>query len=208
MANKNEEQLKTMLSTQKHINVEFDEDGKKKTTKLTVQDPGTSVGLDILDLTNVGDQKNNLPEAYDLVMRHVIVSPKMSYESLNKELPEKYQEKTLTKTNADGKKVNIKLRFPDYRTAFGIIFEIQKNNGGFNNKQTIADICKNVIVDEDNKRVDLSFFDAGSDGSGLSFELMNDTLEFLSQPMNYKGIGAIIGAAFQFSMDSLLKVKK
>ncbi|UQS85785.1 hypothetical protein MOO46_07580 (plasmid) [Apilactobacillus apisilvae] len=208
MANKNEEQLKTMMSGQKTIDVNFKENGKKRTTKLKVQDPGTSVGLDILDLTDVGDQTNNLPEAYDLVMRNVIISPKMSYESLNKELPDKFQKKEITKTNSDGDKVTITMKFPDYRTALGIIFEIQKNNGGMNNKKVMTDICNNVIVDKDNKHVDLDFFDEGSDGAGLTFVVMSEVMKFLSAPVNYKGVGAIIGAAFQFSLDSLLKIKK
>ncbi|CAI2679370.1 hypothetical protein [Apilactobacillus apinorum] len=199
--------LKNMIQGQKKVDVKWKEDGKTQSKKITVQDPGTSVALDILDLTSIGNQENDIAEAYDLTMKHALVDPEMSYESLNKDLPAKFKKKTLHMTNAEDKKVEINLHFPDYRTAFGLIYEIRKNNGGLNTKKVMLDICNEVLQDSESKKVQLSFFDRCQDGSGLTMKVMEEVLEFLSGPINYKGIGAILGEAFQYAVNTLQRVK-
>lgn len=202
--------VKAALNDQKELTVKYKEGKENKKIKITVQDPGVDKALAILDLTETGNELNDIPEAYDLVMKHVLVEPKLSYHDLNEKLakmPKSYREQEIKHKNAEGKDIKLRFKFPDYRTALSIIFEIKKNNGGSNLRQSIKDICENVIVDENGKHVDIEYFDRGHEGSGLTLDAMREATEFLSKPIDHKGLGNILGQAFQFSIQTLSAVK-
>ena len=65
---------------------------------------------------NVGDDSSDYGQAFEMLMQNVLVSPHLDYGSLNHDLPEKLNKKTIVKQNSDGDEVKINMVFPGYRT--------------------------------------------------------------------------------------------
>ena len=108
-----EKKLEALMGNEIHKTVEWTDDkDKKHTTKITLQDPGIGVATQVMDLMNVGDDTSDYGKAFELLMQNVLVSPHLNYDTLNHDLPEKLNKKTIVKQNSAGDEVKINMVFP------------------------------------------------------------------------------------------------
>lgn len=196
----NEKHLNALLSGDTVRHVEYD-DGK--TRDITVTEPDEFTRMQAIDMADAGDNKMDLASAFELCMEKVITKPRMSYEFLDKELPDNLRDGHFQATNKAGKKITVHMHIGSYRTAVSILTNSQKANGGSNLTGTLEDLANNILCDSKKSVVGTKFFEKGALGDGLGIIAIRKGLEFLSNALSYKGNLAVLTESFRFLTTSV-----
>ena len=201
-----EKKLKAVMGNEIHKTVEWKDDkDKKHTTKITLQDPGIGVATQIMDLMNVGDDSSDYGQAFEMLMQNVLVSPHLDYGSLNHDLPEKLNKKTIVKQNSDGDEVKINMVFPGYRTALQIFMMTNRPSGALNMHDTLDSLDKEVLrTDEKTPQiVKMRYWNVGGHGSGLGATALSEAQAYLGSLLARNGLLNILMEAFRFLATTL-----
>lgn len=205
------EQLNDLLeNNQTKKTVTWEEDGKKHTKEIILQEPDARTASQIIKTMTGANSTAYFGEAMGIIMDNdVIVNPKLSYSDLNKKLEDnkKLAKKSVELVNADGKKVTLYMRFPDYRTAFNILMYAQKNDGSIDITGTMDLLFDNMLVDGNNKKLTWDWLDDHNKGYGLLTKVMEECMKYLSDVLNKDGVMAILMAAFQLGTKQINRVR-
>lgn len=182
-----------------------DKDGNKKTRKIKVMEPDIGPTAEILDLLNVGDDVADFDEVFDRVMNDVITEPRMSYSQMEKNLPEEYKTKTITKKNKRGEEVKLHMVFPGFRKAIQIFMMVSRPSGANNTVGTLADVDKEIFRTADKQVVKEDYWNAGGYAYGLGMFAIGEAQEFLASALMYNGNLAILTKGLTFLQSAQLK---
>ncbi|GHP12970.1 hypothetical protein YK48G_03950 [Lentilactobacillus fungorum] len=201
MSENDETKLKALMGNEFHETVEWTDDNNKKHTKtITLQDPGIGIATQIMDLINVGDDTSDYGSAFDLIMTNVLVNPRLNYGQLNNDLPEKLNKKTIIKKNNRGEDVKINLVFPRYRTALQLFMSGERPSGALNMHDTLESLNHEVLrTDEKTPQiVKMKYWDPAGHGYGLGGTAMSEATNYLGDILNRNGVLAILMKSFRF----------
>ncbi|KRN13466.1 hypothetical protein IV37_GL000188 [Fructilactobacillus fructivorans] len=200
----NNAKLTALFDAQIKKRVTFkDEKGNDKTESITLERPSTSTTMQVMDALQQNDNFSDLAKAFFLVMRDVIVSPKMSYPSLDEDLPKTKQEKEITLKNKDGKEFKFLLKFPGYEKTFVILSQTSNNRGGMNLANTLPVLLDEVVRTSDRHYVQETDFDPGEKYDGLIFQIYQEAMNYLADLTNYNGLMEKLNKATTFLTESI-----
>ena len=170
--------------------ITWSEDGETKTKEVVLQEPDARTATQIIDKMAGANNTMYFGDAMGLILdNNVVVNPKLSFADLNKNLPKEDAQKSVELTNADGRKVTLYMKFPDYRQAFNILMFAQKT------------------VDGHGKKLDWDWFNDHQKGYGLTMEAMKQAIDFISDVLNKEGVFATLLEAFQLSAKQITRVR-
>lgn len=199
-----EQALKAIGSKQETDTVRYkDNNGKHKSVKVTLTDPGKLYGLHAVDLLNTGNDNSDYLALYNLIMDHVVSNPKLSFENEEKHLPKQLKSKDVKVKNADGKLVTLHFKFPGYETAINMVSVGVKPSGASNLVGMLHSLDDNVIKDEAGRNVTDEYWNAGHTGNGLTITAINKANEYLASVLDYDGFASIIQKGISFLMSKV-----
>ena len=195
--------LDSIMSNQHSETVKWQEDGKRHQKKVTMQDPGIGVAMQMMDLVNIGNEQSDYGTLFDLVMQRCLIDPHFTYEGLNKDLDKDVQKKTVVKQNKQGQNANINMVFPGYRSAIQIVMMFNKSDGASNFLGTLQSLNSEVFRKNNHTVVDMAYWEPGGPADGLGFVAMTEALKFLADILQKDGVLNILTAGFQFCVQEL-----
>lgn len=201
MSENDETKLKALMGNEFHETVEWTDENQKKHSKvITLQDPGIGIATQIMDLVNVGDDTSDWGTAFELVMTNVLVNPRLNYGALNNQLPEKLNKKTIVKKNNSGDDVKLNLVWPGYRTALQLFMSGERPSGALNMHDTLEALDREVLrTDEPTPQiVKTKYWDPAGHGYGLGGTAMSEATNYLGNILNRNGVLAMLMKSFRF----------
>lgn len=200
--------LDAIMDDQVHHEVEWkDADDNPHTTKTTLEDPGIDVATHAIDLLNTGNDTGDFGDLFGIVMDKVQISPRYTYEGLNKALSAKEQVKTITKKNKKGESVKLTMHFPGYEDALQIMMMSQRPSGGSNVHDTLDALNSKIFRNAKGGVVKMSYWDRGGAGYGLGMTALQEGLSFLGDILAKDGVLPILTDSFQFLIKTVSTVK-
>lgn len=196
-----EKKLAALMSNEFHEKIEWtDANEKKQTKEITLQDPGIGIATKIMDLVNVGDDTSDWGSAFDLIMKHVLVNPRLDYGALNHELPDKLNKKTVIKKNNSGEEVKLNFVWPGYRTALQLFMSSERPSGALNMHDTLEALNKEVFrTDEKTPQiVKMEYWEPAGHAYGLGGTALSEATSYLGEVLNRDGFFAALMKSFRF----------
>lgn len=188
--------------------VTWTEDGEDHSREITLQEPDARAATQIIGKMAGANNTIYFGDAMGLILdNNVIVNPKISFTDLNKNLPKKDAQKSVELTNADGRKVTLYMKFPDYRTAFNILMFSQKTDGSIDITGMLDLLFDGILVDGNGKKLDWDWLDDHKKGYGLTNEVISEALGFITDVLSKDGVLAMLLEAFQLSAKQISRVR-
>lgn len=188
--------------------ITWSEDGETKTKEVVLQEPDARTATQIIDKMAGANNTMYFGDAMGLILdNNVVVNPKLSFADLNKNLPKEDAQKSVELTNADGRKVTLYMKFPDYRQAFNILMFAQKTDGSIDSTGMLDLLLDGILVDGHGKKLDWDWFNDHQKGYGLTMEAMRQAIDFISDVLNKEGVFATLLEAFQLSAKQITRVR-
>lgn len=188
--------------------VTWTEEGEEHSREITLQEPDARAATQIIGKMAGANNTIYFGDAMGLILdNNVIVNPKISFTDLNKNLPKKDAQKSVELTNADGRKVTLYMKFPDYRTAFNILMFSQKTDGSIDITGMLDLLFDGILVDGNGKKLDWDWLDDHKKGYGLTNEVISEALEFITDVLSKDGVLAMLLEAFQLSAKQISRVR-
>lgn len=180
-----------------------DLNGKAQKLEATLQEPGVKLTMMLRDMVMSSNDTSDWSSIIETLLDKVIVSPRYTFESLNNDLPDNLKTKEVTKKNADGKEVTLKMKFPDYRTAFGLVNAIVRPSGAANMTDTMDMLDKLVFVDEKDKHIDWDYWDKGGKAYGLVDVAREEANKYLLGVLDKDGLYSLLMWTFQKTQNAV-----
>lgn len=188
--------------------VTWTEEGEEHSREITLQEPDARAATQIIGKMAGANNTIYFGDAMGLILdNNVIVNPKISFTDLNKNLPKKDAQKSVELTNADGRKVTLYMKFPDYRTAFNILMFSQKTDGSIDITGMLDLLFDGILVDGNGKKLDWDWLDDHKKGYGLTNEVISEALGFITDVLSKDGVLAMLLEAFQLSAKQISRVR-
>lgn len=188
--------------------VKWTEDGVDKSREVVLQEPDARTSSQIIGKMAGANNTMYFGDAMGLILdNNVIVNPKLTFSDLNHNLSKEDANKSVELTNADGKKVNLYMKFPDYRTAFNILMFSQKTDGSVDITGMLDLLFDGILVDGNGKKLDWDWLDDHKKGYGLTNEVMDEAVEFITDVLSKDGVLAMLLEAFQLSAKQVSRVR-
>lgn len=188
--------------------VKWTEDGVDKSREVVLQEPDARTSSQIIGKMAGANNTMYFGDAMGLILdNNVIVNPKLTFSDLNHNLSKEDANKSVELTNADGKKVTLYMKFPDYRTAFNILMFSQKTDGSVDITGMLDLLFDGILVDGNGKKLDWDWLDDHKKGYGLTNEVISEALEFITDVLSKDGVLAMLLEAFQLSAKQISRVR-
>lgn len=188
--------------------VKWTEDGVDKSREVVLQEPDARTSSQIIGKMAGANNTMYFGDAMGLILdNNVIVNPKLTFSQLNHDLSKEDANKSVELTNADGRKVTLYMKFPDYRTAFNILMFSQKTDGSVDITGMLDLLFDGILVDGNGKKLDWDWLDDHKKGYGLTNEVMDEAVEFITDVLSKDGVLAMLLEAFQLSAKQVSRVR-
>ncbi|MBC6389198.1 hypothetical protein ERK14_06570 [Lactobacillus kunkeei] len=188
--------------------VTWTEDGEDHSREITLQEPDARTATQIIGTMSGANNTAYFGEAIGLILdNNVIVNPKLSFHDLNHNLSKEDAKSSVELVNGDGKKVTLYMKFPDYRTAFNILMYAQKTDGSVDITGMLDLLFENVLVDGNQKKLDWDWLDDHNKGYGLTSDVMQEAIKFLSDVLNKDGVFSMLMEGFQLATRQISRVR-
>lgn len=188
--------------------VKWTEDGVDKSREVVLQEPDARTSSQIIGKMAGANNTMYFGDAMGLILdNNVIVNPKLTFSQLNHDLSKEVANKSVELTNADGRKVTLYMKFPDYRTAFNILMFSQKTDGSVDITGMLDLLFDGILVDGNGKKLDWDWLDDHKKGYGLTNEVMDEAVEFITDVLSKDGVLAMLLEAFQLSAKQVSRVR-
>lgn len=188
--------------------VKWKEDGVDKSREVVLQEPDARTSSQIIGKMAGANNTMYFGDAMGLILdNNVIVNPKLTFSQLNHDLSKEDANKSVELTNADGRKVTLYMKFPDYRQAFNILMFAQKTDGSIDSTGMLDLLLDGILVDGHGKKLDWDWFNDHQKGYGLTMEAMRQAIDFISDVLNKEGVFATLLEAFQLSAKQITRVR-
>lgn len=188
--------------------VKWKEDGVDKSREVVLQEPDARTSSQIIGKMAGANNTMYFGDAMGLILdNNVIVNPKLTFSQLNHDLSKEDANKSVELTNADGRKVTLYMKFPDYRTAFNILMFSQKTDGSVDITGMLDLLFDGILVDGNGKKLDWDWLDDHKKGYGLTNEVMDEAIEFITDVLSKDGVLAMLLEAFQLSAKQVSRVR-
>lgn len=185
-----------------------DEDGKQQSREIILQEPDARTATQIIGTMSGANNTAYFGEAIGLILdNNVIVNPKLTFSDLNHNLSKDDAKSSVELVNGDGKKVTLYMKFPDYRTAFNILMYAQKTDGSVDITGMLDLLFENVLVDGNQKKLDWDWLDDHNKGYGLTSDVIEESIKFLSDVLNKDGVFAMLMEGFQLATRQISRVR-
>lgn len=185
-----------------------DEDGKQQSREIILQEPDARTATQIIGTMSGANNTAYFGEAIGLILdNNVIVNPKLTFSDLNHNLSKEDAKSSVELFNGDGKKVTLYMKFPDYRTAFNILMYAQKTDGSVDITGMLDLLFENVLVDGNQKKLDWDWLDDHNKGYGLTSDVIEESIKFLSDVLNKDGVFAMLMEGFQLATRQISRVR-
>lgn len=201
--------LKELLDNlQTKKTVTWTEEGEEHSREITLQEPDARAATQIIGKMAGANNTIYFGDAMGLILdNNVIVNPKITFNQLNHDLSKEDAQKSVELTNADGRKVTLYMKFPDYRTAFNILMFSQKTDGSIDITGMLDLLFDGILVDGNGKKLDWDWLDDHKKGYGLTNEVISEALEFITDVLSKDGVLAMLLEAFQLSAKQISRVR-
>lgn len=201
--------LKELLDNlQTKKTVTWTEEGEEHSREITLQEPDARAATQIIGKMAGANNTIYFGDAMGLILdNNVIVNPKITFSQLNHDLSKEDAQKSVELTNADGRKVTLYMKFPDYRTAFNILMFSQKTDGSIDITGMLDLLFDGILVDGNGKKLDWDWLDDHKKGYGLTNEVISEALEFITDVLSKDGVLAMLLEAFQLSAKQISRVR-
>lgn len=201
--------LKELLDNlQTKKTVTWTEEGEEHSREITLQEPDARASTQIIGKMAGANNTIYFGDAMGLILdNNVIVNPKITFNQLNHDLSKEDAQKSVELTNADGRKVTLYMKFPDYRTAFNILMFSQKTDGSIDITGMLDLLFDGILVDGNGKKLDWDWLDDHKKGYGLTNEVISEALEFITDVLSKDGVLAMLLEAFQLSAKQISRVR-
>lgn len=180
-----------------------DINGNEHSKKITLKDPGIRQRSRFNDLTQTSSFTADWAGAYELIMKHVVVKPQLSFESEEAKLPKSLKTKNITAKNKNGSKVTLHFVFPGYKSAVRILNGVYTPTGGLDMSTLLDDLESDVFRTDQGKPVKDSYFDIGGQAFGLGYRAIFGALHFLGTVVNYDGFNSMVSKGMSFLSPSV-----
>lgn len=188
--------------------VKWTEDGVDKSREVVLQEPDARTSSQIIGKMAGANNTMYFGDAMGLILdNNVLVNPKITFSQLNHDLSKEDANKSVELTNADGRKVTLYMKFPDYRTAFNILMFSQKTDGSVDITGMLDLLFDGILVDGNGKKLDWDWLDDHKKGYGLTNEVMDEALSFITEVLSKDGVLAMLLEAFQLSAKQVSRVR-
>ena len=188
--------------------VTWTEEGEEHSREITLQEPDARAATQIIGKMAGANNTIYFGDAMGLILdNNVIVNPKITFNQLNHDLSKEDAQKSVELTNADGRKVTLYMKFPDYRTAFNILMFSQKTDGSIDITGMLDLLFDGILVDGNGKKLDWDWLDDHKKGYGLTNEVISEALEFITEVLSKDGVLAMLLEAFQLSAKQISRVR-
>ncbi|CAI2698948.1 hypothetical protein AKUA2103_PHAGE100460 (plasmid) [Apilactobacillus kunkeei] len=188
--------------------VTWTEEGEEHSREITLQEPDARAATQIIGKMAGANNTIYFGDAMGLILdNNVIVNPKITFNQLNHDLSKEDAQKSVELTNADGRKVTLYMKFPDYRTAFNILMFSQKTDGSIDITGMLDLLFDGILVDGNGKKLDWDWLDDHKKGYGLTNEVISEALEFITDVLSKDGVLAMLLEAFQLSAKQISRVR-
>lgn len=188
--------------------VKWKEDGVDKSREVVLQEPDARTSSQIIGKMAGANNTMYFGDAMGLILdNNVIVNPKLTFSQLNHDLSKEDANKSVELTNADGRKVTLYMKFPDYRSAFNILMFSQKTDGSVDITGMLDLLFDGILVDGNGKKLDWDWLDDHKKGYGLTNEVMDEAVEFITDVLSKDGVLAMLLEAFQLSAKQVSRVR-
>ena len=188
--------------------VKWEEDGEEKSREIILQEPDARTATQIIGTMSGANNTAYFGEAIGLILdNNVIVNPKLTFSDLNHNLSKEDAKSSVELFNGDGKKVTLYMKFPDYRTAFNILMYAQKTDGSVDITGMLDLLFENVLVDGNQKKLDWDWLDDHNKGYGLTSDVIEESIKFLSDVLNKDGVFAMLMEGFQLATRQISRVR-
>lgn len=188
--------------------VQWKEDGVDKSREVVLQEPDARTSSQIIGKMAGANNTMYFGDAMGLILdNNVIVNPKLTFSQLNHDLSKEDANKSVELTNADGRKVTLYMKFPDYRSAFNILMFSQKTDGSVDITGMLDLLFDGILVDGNGKKLDWDWLDDHKKGYGLTNEVMDEAVEFITDVLSKDGVLAMLLEAFQLSAKQVSRVR-
>lgn len=196
--------INNLLNSQNTTKVHYrDYNGHKQVRTVTLADPGIGTATQAIDLMRAGNNTSDFADLFQLVMDHVIVSPRLSFAKEEKTLPKDLKSKTVTHKNKTGADVNLHYAWPGYRRAVQIVTKAERPNGAMNMTGALKSLNSYVFKDDDGRSVNNNYWDAGGHASGLGMKAINEAFNYLANVLDHDGFNSVIQKGLSFLTTSL-----
>lgn len=188
--------------------VTWTDEGEEHSREITLQEPDARAATQIIGKMAGANNTIYFGDAMGLILdNNVIVNPKITFSQLNHDLSKEDAQKSVELTNADGRKVTLYMKFPDYRTAFNILMFSQKTDGSIDITGMLDLLFDGILVDGNGKKLDWDWLDDHKKGYGLTNEVISESLEFITDVLSKDGVLAMLLEAFQLSAKQISRVR-
>lgn len=188
--------------------VTWTEEGEEHSREITLQEPDARAATQIIGKMAGANNTIYFGDAMGLILdNNVIVNPKITFSQLNHDLSKEDAQKSVELTNADGRKVTLYMKFPDYRTAFNILMFSQKTDGSIDITGMLDLLFDGILVDGNGKKLDWDWLDDHKKGYGLTNEVISEALGFITDVLSKDGVLAMLLEAFQLSAKQISRVR-
>lgn len=188
--------------------VTWTEESEEHSREITLQEPDARAATQIIGKMAGANNTIYFGDAMGLILdNNVIVNPKITFNQLNHDLSKEDAQKSVELTNADGRKVTLYMKFPDYRTAFNILMFSQKTDGSIDITGMLDLLFDGILVDGNGKKLDWDWLDDHKKGYGLTNEVISEALEFITDVLSKDGVLAMLLEAFQLSAKQISRVR-
>lgn len=188
--------------------VTWTEEGEEHSREITLQEPDARAATQIIGKMAGANNTIYFGDAMGLILdNNVIVNPKITFNQLNHDLSKEDAQKSVELTNADGRKVTLYMKFPDYRTAFNILMFSQKTDGSIDITGMLDLLFDGILVDGNGKKLDWDWLDDHKKGYGLTNEVISEALGFITDVLSKDGVLAMLLEAFQLSAKQISRVR-
>lgn len=188
--------------------VTWTEEGEEHSREITLQEPDARAATQIIGKMAGANNTIYFGDAMGLILENnVIVNPKITFNQLNHDLSKEDAQKSVELTNADGRKVTLYMKFPDYRTAFNILMFSQKTDGSIDITGMLDLLFDGILVDGNGKKLDWDWLDDHKKGYGLTNEVISEALGFITDVLSKDGVLAMLLEAFQLSAKQISRVR-
>ncbi|VDG20627.1 hypothetical protein [Lactobacillus buchneri CD034] [Lactiplantibacillus mudanjiangensis] len=195
--------LKIMKEARHDETIKFKtSDGKDGSRKATYEDPGIGIAMRIMDLMNTGDDNGDFGDLYQQIMDHVLITPRWSYEKLEKELPEALHKKQVDAKNKADKDVKIEMVWPGYRTALQIMMLVERPSGASNMHDTLV-VLNREVFRHNGQPVRMEHWEMGHDGYGIGMKAFMEATEYLRDTLAYNGVLSTLTEGVRFLSDTV-----
>lgn len=204
-------ELKDMIQNQVKKEIKYkDKDGKEHKRTAVLQEPNARTAAKIVNQMSGAGGTMYMGNVMELVMANAIVSPKLNYEELNKDIPEELQTKDVELTNGADEKVTLHMKFPDWRTALNISNKINKNDGSQDFDGTLDAMLNNFLFESNEKgarKLTWDWFDKRDGGYGLMYVVSEEVQKYIAEVTGRNGVLSILIAAFQLSIKQIRRAR-